>query len=79
MALEPWIIEQHEEEQRRRREDEDARQSRIELPLTCPLPSGTDEPQKRPVEVREPVPARRVEIVPLSPNDGYLDQSTFDL
>ena len=79
MALEPWIIEQHEAEERRRRETDEAHRSRIELPLTCPLPSGKTEQQERPVEEREPPAPRRVEIVPLSPSDDHLGQGAFDL
>lgn len=79
MALEPWIIEQHEEEERRRRESDEARRSRIELPLTCPLPSGKTEQQERPAVEREPPAPRRVEIVPLSPGDENIGMGTFDL
>jgi hypothetical protein len=76
VALEPWIIEQHEEEERRRREEDEARQTRIEVPLTCPLPTGKDQgtvvDRESPARVVAP---RRVEIVPLSPDDDV----TFDL
>ena len=77
MALEPWIIEQHEEEERRRRENDETRRSRIELPLTCPLPSGKVDQQERAPE--DPSVPRRVEIVPLSPNDDHVGGSAFDL
>lgn len=79
MALEAWIIEQHEEERRRRQQDE-ARRSRIELPLTCPLPStGSDGPEERSEEVAHERPTRGVEIIPLSPTDAHAERGAFDL